>query len=62
MVENKITERRHELGMTLEQLSKASDVPVSTLGEVEKGREPGVKSAQRISRAINKTIDELWPD
>lgn len=61
MVENKVAERRHELGMTLEQLSRESGVPISTLGDVEKGREPRVKTAQSIAQALNTTIDKLWP-
>lgn len=61
-MENKVKERRLELGMTLEQLSKESGVPVSTIGDVEKGGEPKVKTAQMIARALRKTIDELWPD
>lgn len=62
MLENKVRERRQELGMTLEQLSKASGVPVSTLAEIEeKGREPRVRNAQLIAAALGKSIDELWP-
>lgn len=48
--------------MTLEQLSKESGVPVSTLSDVERGIEPKVKTAQRIAWALFRTIDELWPE
>lgn len=62
MVDNKVRERRKELGMTLKQLSEDSGLAVSTLSEIELGREPGVKTAQKIAHALNKSIDELWPD
>ncbi len=61
MVENNVKARRKELGMTLEQLSRESGVPVSTLSDVERGIEPKVKTAQRIARALLREIDELWP-
>lgn len=62
MVENNVKARRKELGMTLEQLSHESGVPVSTISEIEHGAEPLVTTAQRIARALLRTIDELWPD
>ncbi len=61
MVENNVKARRRELGMTLEQLSRESGVPVSTLSDVERGIEPKVRTAQRIAWALFQTIDELWP-
>lgn len=62
MVENKVKERRLELGMTLAQLSEASGVPISTLSEIEeKGREPRVLTAVHIARALMRDVDELWP-
>lgn len=62
VVENNVKNRRRELGMTLEQLSQESGVPVSTISDVERGIEPKVKTAQRIAWALNRTIDELWPE
>lgn len=62
MVENNVKARRRELGMTLEQLSRESGVPVSTISDVERGIEPKVKTAQRIAWALLRTIDELWPE
>lgn len=62
MVENKVKVRRQMLGMTLEQIAKESGVPVSTLSEIERGREPGIKAAQKIAKALLTTTDELWPD
>lgn len=61
MVENKVKDRRKELGMTLEQLSQESGVPVSTLSDVERGIEPKVKTAQRIAHALGSSVDDLWP-
>ena len=62
MVENNVKERRKELGMTLEQLSQESGVPVSTLSDVERGIEPKVKTAQRIAHALGRSVDDLWPE
>ena len=62
MVENKVRVRRQLLGMTLEQVSKESGVPISTLSEIERGREPAITTAQRIAKALLTTTDELWPD
>lgn len=62
MIENKVKERRLELGMTLAQLSKESGVPISTLAEIEeRGREPRVRTAQQIAHALWRTVDELCP-
>lgn len=60
MVENRVKERRAELGMTIEQLAKASGVPVSTISEIERGREPGVKTAQKLAHALLTVVEELW--
>lgn len=62
MVKNKVKQRRQEMGITLDQLSAKSGVPVSTISDVEQGREPRVKTAQRIAHALLCTVDELWPD
>ena len=62
MVENKVRERRKELGMTLKQLSRESGIPVSTLEDIEHGMEPRVIAAQRIAAALYRTTNELWPD
>ncbi|MDY3926808.1 MAG: helix-turn-helix transcriptional regulator [Anaerotignum sp.] len=62
MVENKVRERRKELGMTLEQLSHESGVSTSTLSDVERGIEPKVKTAQRIAHALGRSVDDLWPE
>lgn len=61
MVANRVRARRLELGMTLDQLSKGSEIPVSTISDIERGSEPKVTTAQRLARALNATVDELWP-
>lgn len=60
MVKNKVAERRQALGMTLENLSRVSGVPVSSLGEIEKGREPRVSTALSIAKALGRTVEELF--
>ena len=62
MVENRVRERRLELGMTLEQISRESGVPVSTISDIEHGAEPGVLTALAIARALMKPVEGLWLD
>lgn len=62
MVENKVKERRIELGMTLKELAKEGGLPVSTLNDIERGSEPKVKTAQRIANALFTEINDLWPE
>lgn len=61
MVDNKVRERRKELGITLEQLGAASGALFSTIVEIKKGMEVEIVTAQRIADALNRTTDELWP-
>lgn len=60
MVENKVNERRKELGMTLKQLSHESGVPISTIEAVEKGIEPKVVTALKLSKALGRRVEDLW--
>lgn len=60
-MENGVAPRRKELGLTMEGLSKLCGVPVSTIGDVEQGREPRLRTAQQIARALDRTVEELWP-
>lgn len=60
MVENQVKKRRGELGMTLDQLSTESGIPISTISEVEHGAEPLVTTALKLAAALGKTIEELW--
>lgn len=62
MLKNHVKARRREVGITLKQLSRKSNVPVSSINAIENGREPMVKTAQRIARALGRTVEELWPD
>ena len=64
MVENKVKERRTELGMTQEQLAQKSSVGRSTISEIESGEHiPSVEVALLLAAALGKTVDDLfWID
>ena len=47
-------------GLTLQQLSNQTNLSVSYLSEIERGRKPGSISAlARIATALNTTVDAL---
>ena len=47
--------------MTLEDLSEACGVPVSTISDIERGAEPRVSTAIHIARALKTSVEHLWP-
>lgn len=57
---NTVKKVRLRQGMTLENLSEASGVPVSTLSDIERGAEPRVGTAIAIAQALNTTVERLW--
>lgn len=48
-------------GLTLAQLARKSGIPASTISEIEHGAEPRVMTAIYIARALEFTVEELWP-
>ena len=48
--------------MTLEDLSAASGIPISTLSDIERGAEPRVSTAIRIAKALKTTVEQLWQE
>lgn len=60
MIENKVRKYRKALNMTLEQLAEKSDIPVSTISDIENGAEPRVKTAIFLARALHTTVERLW--
>lgn len=47
--------------MTLEELSAASGIPISTISDIERGAEPRVSTAIHIARALKTSVERLWP-
>lgn len=60
-MENRIKERRVELGMSQEQLAQQARIGQSTISEIEAGKHnPTVDVALGIARALGKTVEELF--
>lgn len=61
MAENNVRKYRMAAELTLEQLSAASGIPVSTIDDIEHGAEPRVVTAIRLARVLGTTVEQLWP-
>lgn len=61
MIENNVKKYRHAAGLTLAQLVEASGIPISTLADIEHGAEPRVITAICLSKALNASVEQLWP-
>ena len=59
---NQVKKAREEKGMTLVKLSQLSGVSVGYLCHLEKGsrKNPSIKIMERISKALNKSITEIF--
>lgn len=57
-----IIKRREKLGMTQEQFSEFSRIPLSTLGEIEAGYVPApqMKTKKRFEKAFKISFDDLY--
>lgn len=57
-----IIKRREKLGMTQEQFSEFSRIPLSTLGEIEAGYVPApqMKTKKRFEKAFKILFDDLY--
>jgi len=60
----RINEIRKELGITIEELSEKSGVPISTLKKISAGitTNPSLDTVKAIARALNCTLDDLAVD
>lgn len=61
MVENNVKKYRRARKLTLEQLAEKSGIPVSTINDIEHGAEPRVVTALYIAKALETTVENLWP-
>lgn len=59
---NQLKKIRDEKGITLEKLSKLSGISVGYLCHLEKGsrRNPSMEVMEKISKALNKSIAEIF--
>ena len=62
MYNNQVKKLRKEKGITLVKLSEMSGVSVGYLCHLEKGsrRNPSLGTMEKISKALNKTITEIF--
>lgn len=62
MYNNQVKKVRKEKGITLVKLSEMSGVSVGYLCHLEKGsrRNPSIETMEKISKALNKTITEIF--
>jgi putative transcriptional regulator len=60
-VNNKVRERRQELGLTQEELGEATQVTRQTIISLEKGGyTPSVELALKIARKLNVSVEDLF--
>ena len=62
LINNKIKYLRKEKGMTLYKLAYLSDISVGYLCHLEKGsrKNPSYEVMEKISKALNKTVAEVF--
>jgi len=62
MYNNQVKKIRKERGITLVKLSEMSGVSVGYLCHLEKGsrKNPSIETMQKISKALNKSITEIF--
>lgn len=54
------TKTRMETGLSMNQLATKASVPVSVVSRMEKGKSIVPKTAKAISKALNKSFEELF--
>lgn len=60
-MENRVAERREELGMSQEELAAASKVSRQTISDIERGAHiPRLDTAMMIAVALGKELEELF--
>jgi len=61
---NRVREVRLQRGLTQDDLSKVSKVNQRHISLIENDLKPNLSLAvaKRISKALKKTVDYLWPD
>lgn len=64
VLKNSLRERRKAAGMSVEDLSVAADVAISTIKEIERGHAPTPSVQLRLASALGCRVEELffWED
>ncbi|WP_084078801.1 helix-turn-helix transcriptional regulator [Desulfitobacterium chlororespirans] len=60
---NRVREAREEKGLTQKELSKLANVRQAQISLIENGLKPNISVpvAQRLAKALDKTMDYLFP-
>lgn len=60
-MQNRVKDRRNEVGLSQDELAERANVPRSTISEIETGkRTPGVDIALSLARALVCTVEDLF--
>lgn len=59
---NNVKKHRLKQGLTQSELGEIIGVTSDYISQIERGRVPGIKTAKKLSKLFNKTIEELFFD
>lgn len=59
---NNVKKYRIKQGLTQSELGEIIGVTSDYISQIERGRVPGIKTAKKLSKLFNKTIEELFFD
>lgn len=59
---NNITKARKEKGLSQEKLAKLIDVSYKTIYRIEKNKNTDVRTAIKIAKILEKTVEELFSE
>lgn len=59
---NNITKARKEKGLSQEKLAKLIDVSYKTIYRIEKNENTDVRTAIKIAKILEKTVEELFSE
>jgi transcriptional regulator with XRE-family HTH domain len=58
----KIRELRESLGLSMQEVTKATGIQPSSQSLAERGKDLNLSTAYKLAKFYGKTIEELWPD
>lgn len=59
---NNVTKARKEKGLSQEKLAKLIDVSYKTIYRIEKNENTDVRTAIKIAKILEKTVEELFEE
>ena len=59
---NRLRELREQKNLSQRRAAQLMDIPQGSLSQIERGmRDPKLKTCLRIARALDCTLDAIWP-